>query len=133
MHFGGMEVKAQGDGFMLAFAEPAAALDCAVAIQRRLAERNAAGAECPLRVRIGLHTGPAIRRGRDFFGRNVVIAARVAAQAVGGEILVTEQLRAAADAPEAPAPRDLSLKGLEGTQRVHAVAWDVSCGGTPAR
>ena len=84
-------------------------------------------------MRIGVHTGPAIRRGQDFFGRNVVVAARVAAQAAGGEILVTEQLRAAAAAPEAAQPRELALKGLEGTQRVHAVAWDVSCGGTPAR
>jgi class 3 adenylate cyclase len=60
------------------------------------------------------------------------VAARVAAQARGGEILVSEELRAAAGAPVTE-PRELVLKGLEGSQRVHAVAWDVSCAGTPSR
>ena len=115
---GGTEVKSAGDGFMLAFGRPADGMYCAIAVQRAIAERTS------LRVRIGVHTGPAIRRGDDWFGRNVVVAARIAAQACGGEILVSEQLREQAGAPVAGAPRDLALKGLEGTQRVHAVAWD---------
>ncbi|HEY3019481.1 MAG TPA: adenylate/guanylate cyclase domain-containing protein, partial [Solirubrobacteraceae bacterium] len=129
---GGREVKSQGDGFMLAFARPADGLACAVAMQRAFAERDAAGAACPVRVRMGLHSGPAIQRGGDYFGRNVVVAARIAAQARGGQILVSEEVRAAAGAPVAE-PRELTLKGLEGRQRVHAVAWDVSCAGTPSR
>ena len=128
----GREVKSQGDGFMLAFARPADGLACALAMQRALAEREAAGAECPLRVRVGVHAGPAIRRGSDYFGRNVVVAARIAAQARGGEILVSEELREAAGAPVSE-PRELVLKGLGGRQRVHAMAWDVSCAGTPTR
>ena len=43
-----------------------------------------------VRVRIGLHTGEAIREEGDFFGRSVILAARIAAQARGGEILVSE-------------------------------------------
>src|SRR4051812_15004157 len=109
---GGTEVKSAGDGFMLAFARPADGVGCAIALQREIAERTA------LRVRIGVHTGAAIKRAEDYFGRNVVVAARIAAQAHGGEILVSEQLRELAAAPVDGEPRDLTLKGLDGTQRV---------------
>ncbi|HEU4759168.1 MAG TPA: protein kinase, partial [Dehalococcoidia bacterium] len=85
---GGFEVKSEGDGFMLAFQSARRALECALDIQRALATRNNATEE-PLRVRMGLHTGEAIKEGEDFFGRNVIMAARVASQACGGEILVS--------------------------------------------
>jgi class 3 adenylate cyclase len=121
---GGTEVKSAGDGFMLAFSRPEDGLACAVALQRALAERDAAGVETPVRVRIGVHTGPAIRRGRDFFGRNVVIAARIADQATGGEILVSEALLDGAGGPDGHgARRELELKGLAGTYPVRAVDW----------
>ena len=42
---------------------------------------------------MGLHAGEAIREEGDFFGRSVILAARIAAQACGGEILVSEELR----------------------------------------
>ena len=42
----------------------------------------------PIKVRIGLHTGEAIRQADDFYGRNVILAARIGAAADGGEILV---------------------------------------------
>jgi class 3 adenylate cyclase len=115
---GGSEVKSQGDGFMLAFREPADALACAVAMQRSFARRNADRSAVAISVRMGLHAGPAIRRGSDFFGRNVVVAARIAAHAQGGEILVSDAMgEAGGEALE------LSLKGLKGTQRVYRVPW----------
>src|SRR5438067_2079376 len=49
----------------------------------------------PIRVRIGVHTGPAVHRDGDLFGRNVAYAARVAACAAGDEILISETARAA--------------------------------------
>jgi class 3 adenylate cyclase len=113
----GREVKSQGDGFMLAFQDPADGLDCAVAMQRSFARRNADRPEAEIRVRMGLHAGPAIRRGDDFFGRNVVVAARIAAHAQGGEILVSDAVGAGGE------PMELALKGLKGTQRVHRVPW----------
>jgi len=121
----GNEVKSQGDGFMLAFERPGDGLACAVAIQRAFARRNAERLEVPLRVRMGLHAGPAIRRGADFFGRNVVVAARIAAHASGGEILVSDELWCAVGRGEGE-PRELALKGLKGTQRVHRVEWEAS-------
>lgn len=118
---GGFEVKAQGDGFMIAFPSARRAVDCARAIQRDLAD----GLGDEVRVRIGLHTGEAIREENDFYGRNVVLAARIAAAADGGETLVSDivrQLVASAGDLTFSAPRDLELQGLDGTYRVYAVS-----------
>ena len=117
----GFEVKSQGDGFMLAFPEPRRALECAIAVQRAFAERDTDGDDdVPLRIRMGLHTGEVIAEEGDFFGKNVILAARIAAQAMGGEILVSEQMREAAEGTELhfDAGRELELKGLAGTHRV---------------
>ena len=93
---GGHEVKSQGDGFMLVFPDPRRAVECAAAIQRDLAEEEVAEGE-RISVRMGLHAGEAIREEGDFFGRSVILAARIAAQASGGEILVSEDLREMVD------------------------------------
>src|SRR6185436_3540355 len=47
----------------------------------------------PIRVRIGLHTGEVMRESDDFFGTNVILAARIASRARGGEILVSAVLK----------------------------------------
>jgi class 3 adenylate cyclase len=123
----GFEVKAQGDGFMLAFASPSDGVEAAVAIQRALAARIGEGAAEPIRVRMGLHTGEAIRERDDFFGRNVVLAARIAAEARGGEILVSAPLKELAEGAGEVSfggPRELGLKGLSGTHTVHPVEWE---------
>jgi class 3 adenylate cyclase len=122
----GFEVKSQGDGFMVAFASASRAVECAVAVQRAFAAAAEEEPDEAIRVRIGLHTGEAIRERDDFFGRNVILAARIAAQAQGGEVLVSSLLK---ELTEADAdvrfgePRELSLKGLSGTYRVHTVEW----------
>ena len=46
-------------------------------------------------MRIGIHMGTSVRRGDDLFGRNVAMAARVAALAEGGEVLIGEPVREA--------------------------------------
>jgi len=103
---GGYEVKSQGDGFMLAFPSAREALACAIDIQRAIADRAAAG-ELPLQVRMGVHTGEAIQRDGDFYGKSVILAARIADHASGGEILVSslvkELVEAAGDIPIKPA------------------------------
>jgi predicted ATPase len=122
---GGYEVKNQGDGFMLAFPEPRQALDCAARIQRALAERELAAGE-RVRVRMGLHAGEAIREEGDFFGRSVILAARIAAQARGGEILVSSSLRERCSDTELSFDegRELELKGLAGTHEVFRTHWE---------
>jgi adenylate cyclase len=119
---GGHVVKNQGDGFMIAFADPGQAVLCGVDVQRALLESAERGEG--IRVRIGIHVGPSVRRGDDLFGRNVAMAARVAGQADGGEILVSEAVRDAVDGRpdiEFCPPREVELKGLQGTHNLYAV------------
>ncbi len=123
---GGYEVKSMGDGFMIAFASARRALLCAVDIQRWLADYCAQHPEAPVRVRIGLNTGEAIRESGDFFGKTVVLAARIGAAAQGGEILVSSTFKALTDSAgdiRYDPGRDLSLKGLAGSYRVYRVLW----------
>jgi len=122
---GGYEVKSMGDGFMLAFGSAVDGLRCAIGIQRGIAARNAQADEM-IRVRIGLHTGEAIRETDDFFGTHVNLAARVGGAAQGEEILVSALLKALTDSSGEfvfDDGREVELKGIRGTQRVHAVAW----------
>lgn len=122
----GFEVKSQGDGFMLAFASADLAVRCAIAIQRAFSGYRAQHPDVPLRVRIGLHTGEALREREDFFGRNVTLAARIADSAKGDEILVSstlKELMAGADDVSFDHGGELQLKGLSGVHRVFGLAW----------
>src|SRR5206468_1306544 len=74
------------DGFFIGFDSPDEALACAVAIQRRLAEHRRANGFAP-KVRIGVHASGATQVGRNFSGKGVHEAARIAALANGDEIL----------------------------------------------
>ena len=121
----GYEVKSMGDGFMLAFRSASDGVRCAIAMQQAFAEHNA-GAEQPIVVRIGLHTGEAIKDGNDFFGTHVNLAARVGGVAEGGEILISGLLReltATSGEFRIGESREVSLKGISGVQSVHAVEW----------
>ena len=123
---GGLEVKSQGDGFMLAFASGAQALRCAIAAQRAFAAHGAERPDVAIRVRIGIHTGEAIREANDFFGKTVIVAARIAHEAQGGEILVSSMVRELAESTGQFAfdsGRDVELKGIAGTHRLFAVRW----------
>lgn len=122
---GCFEVKSQGDGFMIASQSARRGVQCAVGIQRALAGHNE-GAQEPFQVRIGLHTGEMLKDADDFFGKHVILASRIANQARGGEILVSSLLK---DLTESVGDidfgqgRDVELKGLVGTYRIHEVLW----------
>jgi len=122
----GHEVKTIGDSFMVAFASARRAVACAVAVQRAFAQRNET-AEEPIRVRIGLHTGEAVKEAEDFYGKHVILASRIAAQAQGGEILVSSLLKELTESAGDIAfgeRREVELKGLKGKQRVFEVEWE---------
>jgi class 3 adenylate cyclase len=89
---GGNVVKHTGDGSMVSFAAVSAALEAAMAIQRRLTERNA-GADHALAVRIGLAAGEPVMEGGDLFGAAVQLAARLCDRAGAGSILVSSAVR----------------------------------------
>jgi|SRR5690625_582628 len=123
---GGHVVKSQGDGYMIAFAQPEQAVRCAIDMQRAL-QRRGRKPQHPIRVRIGVHMGRSVRRGDDLFGRNVAMAARVAAAADGAQILVSGAVRDAVkdcDDITVGAGRDAELKGFAGTHRLYAVDLD---------
>nr|WP_243410736.1 MULTISPECIES: adenylate/guanylate cyclase domain-containing protein [Mycobacterium] len=121
----GHVVKSQGDGFMVAFARAEQALRCAIDIQDALHREAKRKRRNGIRVRIGIHMGRSVRRGDDLFGRNVAMAARVAGQAAGGEILVSQPVRdAVGDCGDIgfDEGRDVELKGFSGSYRLFAVA-----------
>ena len=123
----GHVVKSQGDGFMIAFARAEQAVRCGIDVQHELDKDAKRKRQEEIRVRIGIHMGRSVRRGDDLFGRNVAMAARVAAQAVGGEILVSQPVRdALRDCAELQdirfdEGRDVELKGFSGSYRLFAV------------
>ncbi|MCA9829637.1 MAG: hypothetical protein KC495_04110 [Dehalococcoidia bacterium] len=90
---GGQEVKTMGDGFMACFDSAQRALDCAVALQRTLSAPATLLAAEGLRVRVGLNAGEPIAEDDDLFGASVIAAARIAATAAPGRILVANVVR----------------------------------------
>lgn len=133
---GGREVKTQGDGFMLAFSEPAAALACARAIQRSIAFTGQARPASALRVRIGADTGPVVEEDGDFLGLHVNLAARITAAAKPGEILasvaVRERCSAAGDDLRWGRCRNVRIRGLSHRVRVSALDWAPTPAPAPA-
>ncbi len=89
---GGSEIKTMGDGFMASFSSGQRALECAIALQRAF-KAYSEGGEVQLRVRVGLNAGEPIAEENDLFGTAVIMAARCAAEAKGGEILATDVVR----------------------------------------
>ncbi len=122
----GFEVKVHGDGFMVAFDSAARALRCAQAVQRRQQDWTEQHPETPVRVRMGLHTGEAIRDADDFLGSTVNLASRIATAARGDEILVSailKELCASSGEFDFDRGQEIELKGLSQPHRVFSVSW----------
>ena len=99
-----------GDGVMIWAADPARAITLAAATIA-----DAAPGSLPSRV--GVHTGPAVRHGSDWYGSTVSIAARLATEASPGEALISAATRSAAGERSSHllrAPRELALDGIAG-------------------
>jgi class 3 adenylate cyclase/pimeloyl-ACP methyl ester carboxylesterase len=123
---GGTEIKHTGDGIMASFASASRALECAVRIQRAVAQRNEEQPDLPIRVRIGLNCGEPVRERDDLFGTAVQLARRICDQAEPSKILVSNVVRELvagkgflfADMGE------MALRGFEDPVRVYEVAWE---------
>jgi NarL family two-component system response regulator LiaR len=109
---GGHEVSLQGDGFLFAFAGARQAVDCAIDVQ---------AADGPLRVRIGLNTGEVISNQEGYFGKSVFLAARVAAEASAGQILISSTTRAMLPYLDVREACRCRLKGLPGEHPLYEV------------
>lgn len=86
----GFVVKTLGDGVMLAFDSAGDAVGAAAAIQRVVANQRVAQ---PFQVRIGVHSGDALRVDADYSGHAVNLTARLASAATGDQVLVSEVVR----------------------------------------
>jgi class 3 adenylate cyclase len=117
----GEEVVATGDGFFVGFDSPDEALACAVAIQRRLDEQRRAHGFAP-KVRIGVHAAGATQVGRNFTGKGVHEAARIAALAEGSQI-VSSQSTAAGSRFPASESREVTLRGTSEPIGVVTIDW----------
>lgn len=90
----GTVVKRLGDGLMASFPTAPEAVRCALGVQRALQARAELAADAPIAAaKIGVHWGEALRRDGDLYGHDVNLTARIAAQARGGQVLVSEQAR----------------------------------------
>ena len=112
---------ATGDGFFVGFDSPERAVACAVAIQRGLAEHRQKQGFAP-QVRIGLHASNATQVGRNFRGKGVHEAARIAAEAAAGEILASSDT-AAGTRFALSEPRSVALKGISEPIDLVTVDW----------
>lgn len=120
---GGREIKHTGDGIMAAFADADEAVRAACAIQRGVAEFNAASADA-LHVRIGMHTGEPVSDNSDLFGATVQMAARICEDAAVDAVVISEDLRAllCAEVSVTPLGRRM-LKGFADPAPLYAVDW----------
>lgn len=119
---GGTVVETQGDGSMLAFSSARQGVACAIAIQREI-QLAFDDRSPPIRVRIGVHTGDALQDADHFYGTTVHYAARVAGQAGGGEVLVSNVVREllSGSGIALRESREAELKGLDGSHLLSAV------------
>lgn len=126
----GHVVKSQGDGFMVVFPDPIAGVRAALAIQAALHGRRRLRA-ADIHLRIGLHTGRVLSHEGDYFGRNVALAARVAAYAGADEVLITGAVRdavAQTDGLEVTLLTTTELKGLAGEHQLWSVRGGIRTG-----
>jgi adenylate cyclase len=112
---GGLPVKWLGDGVMFYFKRPGAAVLSALEMVQ---EAPAAGLPP---AHVGIHAGPIVVQDGDYFGRTVNLAARIAGHAGAGQVLVTDEVIAAAESDsvryEALGP--VRLKGFTRPVRLH--------------
>ena len=100
----GIIVKHTGDGFMAVFSN-GRALECALDIQRKMTSADWSGVD-GLKVRIGLHTGTAIKKTGDYFGSPVNRAARLMAAGWGGQIVLSAETAGSEALPSGATLRD---------------------------
>jgi adenylate cyclase len=85
------QIKSIGDAVLVRVPEASAAIRMAVRLIGEVGTRHGS-----LAVRVGAHTGPAVQRDGDWFGASVNLAARVAAVAQRGEVVMTDVTHSAA-------------------------------------
>jgi class 3 adenylate cyclase len=118
---GGEEIDHAGDGFFVSFQQPDRAIECAVQIQRTLAEHRRNHGFAP-QVRVGLHQTAATKVGLAYRGKGVHEAARIAAEAQGGEVLASWHTAQPCKFATSE-PREVTLKGIAQPVQIVSISW----------
>jgi TolB-like protein/class 3 adenylate cyclase/cytochrome c-type biogenesis protein CcmH/NrfG len=125
----GRIVKLMGDGALVEFASAVDAVQCAVELQKRMAEADAgSGANRAIILRIGINLGDVVVEGRDLYGDGVNVAARLEALAEPGGVWISAAVHEQVGRHLPYEFQDLgdqSLKNLARSVRVYRVAVDV--------
>ncbi len=127
----GTIVKTIGDEIMCTFPDPDTACSASWAMQESLDDENPAidilGPGVPIQIRVGFHFGSAIAENRDVFGDAVNVAARMAAQAKGGQIITTsttvEMLKDPIMKEGARFVDNAPIKGKEKPIQIFEIVW----------
>ena len=125
---GGTEIRTEGDSFFAVFPTPSGGVAAAVEAQGGLAKHPWPSGSAIL-IRVGLHTGEGRRGGDDYVGIDVHRAARIAAAAHGGQVLLSDATRVLVEhaLPDAVVVRDLGrhrLKDLDHPEHLHDLVID---------
>jgi len=108
---GATQVKSMGDGVMIWAPDAAGAVSLAAHTVQTIGTRSDL-----LPVRVGVHTGPAVMRGCEWYGTAVNVAARLASAAEPNEALISDATNLAAEGKldvSLSAPRELALRGVD--------------------
>jgi class 3 adenylate cyclase len=87
-----VEIKCNGDGFMVAFHSALSAVRCALRLQQALDDDPFARSE-KLRAHVGIHAGEVVREDNDLHGATVILASRLAEAAAPGEVVISALTR----------------------------------------
>jgi len=126
--YGGQEMGTEGDSFFVVFESAGDAVRCCVAAQRALSAHDWPGGVA-VRVRMGLHSGEPTRHEDGYIGLDVHRAARIAATAHGGQVVLSEATRLLVESrlPPGASICDLGfhrLKDIEAPERIYQLAAD---------
>ncbi|AEO47574.1 adenylate/guanylate cyclase [Rhodospirillum rubrum F11] len=123
--FDGREVKHTGDGIMATFPVVSQAVEAMIEVQKALAEHNRIAPDLRLDLRVGINAGEPLVDENDYHGLSVTLAARLCAQAQGGEVLCSGVVRDLAQGKDLTF-RDrgqVMLKGIGEPQRLFEAVW----------
>jgi predicted ATPase/class 3 adenylate cyclase len=124
----GHEMGTEGDSFFVVFGSAADAVRCCVTAQQALYRYHWPGGTA-VRVRMGLHSGEPIRHEDGYIGLDVHRAARIAAAAHGGQVVLSDATRLLVESrlPAGVSVRDLGLhrlKDIDAPEHVYQLATD---------
>ncbi len=126
-HNGGSEIKHTGDGIMASFSTASSVIECAIAIQRGVAEYNVgAHGRAPLGIYIGLNAGEPIAEEGDLFGTSINLASRICDHAEAGQILAANVVRELAAGKQFLFADlgETELRGFEDAVKLWELKWE---------